>query len=128
MHQQIVLERRNPEPNDAYKFASSFIFYNPLRDDIYNKITIATPDQVIDGHYLTIAFNGFSLGIPIIGNVVGIIDRREDVEQRTYDLAKRLAQARAENESYGWYHDKRGVPFVDNIQEHKKERLELVPS
>ena len=77
-------------------------------------VIVVTPDKKIDGHYLILLLNGTRCKLPSFHKVIGVIDRLDEAEQRTYNLAKRLAQERANEETYGWYNDKSGVPFVDN--------------
>ncbi|MEK6927207.1 MAG: hypothetical protein AABX11_02140 [Nanoarchaeota archaeon] len=122
---EIVLEKRKLEPRDAYRCISDFVFYNPLRDDIYNRTRVFTPDLKIDGLYLIILSNGAGFSISQVQGVIGVVDNFADVERRTYELARKLAEERAKNETYGWYNDKRGVQFTDNTSKPERERLEL---
>ena len=126
MNPAIVLERRKPEPHDTHEFISGFEFYNPLRDDIFNRVVVATPNKKIDEHYLILLFNGSNCKIERISEVIGVVEKYEQVEQRTYNIAKKLAQERAKKETYGWYNDKGGVSFVDNTAHQRENELELV--
>ncbi|MBS3091608.1 hypothetical protein J4217_04145 [Candidatus Pacearchaeota archaeon] len=121
---RIVLQERKPERNDGYKYISAFKFFNPLRDDVWNTIVVATPEKPIDGKYVILLLeNRAQVRIEHVHGVIGIVDECENVEQRTHDIAKKLAEQRAKVETYGWYNDKRGVPFADETSRAKESIL-----
>lgn len=119
--QRIVLKELETTQYEPTRFKLGYQFYNPLRNDVFNQEIVCTPSSPVDEHWLIWKgkrmWNG---GVELI-NVIGVTS--DNVEQRTYNLAKKLAEQRAENEVYGWHNDKRGIPLVDETSRAKESAL-----
>jgi hypothetical protein len=119
---RIVLRKETPKPSGwggDPVYIAYFVFFNPLKNDIFNKEIVFATDNCVDGHYIIWASGGTRGG----RNSVGIVHDLKEIELKAYEIAKGLAQKRAPHESYGWYNEHHGVPFVDETQRAKESKL-----